>query len=103
MMARLRECAIGLVPCVGVNASVATAFQCVTALRGGKPAVQGASGVWARPGVAIAIARLVSTAIRERRGTDVRAIARASKSANMVSNLSSGESDLRREPLQQRG
>ena len=31
-IARVRDCAIGFVPCDGVNASVATVFQCVTAL-----------------------------------------------------------------------
>src|SRR6185369_9710893 len=64
-MARVRDCAIGLVPCDGANASVATAFQCVTALALGVPAECVTPASWARPGVASVIAMPVSTATRE--------------------------------------
>jgi len=90
-MARLRECAIGLVPCAGVSASVATAFQCVTALPRDFPAEWVASASRARAGMASASVTLVSAAMRESRGTILRSGKKRSRfSALVVCSIQTG-------------
>src|SRR5688572_3231995 len=55
-MASVRDCAIGLVPCEGVKASVATAFQRVTGFSREVPAAaEGWPWAWAAANTAAAV------------------------------------------------